>query len=67
MIKDVSDQVQTGAIDGDVIVIRKCVCGQEWPEWDRLMSLGEWFECEICLRKLRASYTVKIEEQETPV
>jgi hypothetical protein len=64
-MKDVSDQVETGDIDGGIIVIRKCVCGNRWANWERTMSLeGDDFECEHCHRKLRASYTVKVEEVE---
>lgn len=63
-IIDITDMVEFGAIDGDILNFNKCACGKEFEDWDFLLSVGEeWAKkCPKCGREMFFSYNTRVFE-----
>lgn len=66
-LKDVTDQVECGPIDDELLVITRCVCGKEFTVWD--FSISIYYEapynthqCPACNRKLVFSNRIHVYE-----
>jgi hypothetical protein len=61
---DITDAVDfsPGNIDGDLLPITKCICGQEFELWDFSIWNFEHSECPSCNRKLHFEVSVRIYE-----
>lgn len=50
---DVTKEVETGDPDGEMLPIRKCICGKQFGYWEQVIctdALDPW-ECPECHRK----------------
>lgn len=61
MIKNVTDQVKIGDIDGESLVLLQCVCGELYEPWDNILHPYQDLACPCskCGRKL--VFQVKID------
>lgn len=62
--RDVTDLVQRGSIDDEVMPISKCVCGAEFPDWKFYISIyrDTPYHCPSCNRGLYFSMQVRVYE-----
>lgn len=68
MVKDVTDAVQFGEIDGEALPLSKCVCGAKWHPWDGpILSVyaDDPTECLNCGRKFYFTNTIRVLEVDT--
>ena len=52
-IVDVTDQVEFGWADGELLPMEKCICGATWGLWEWVLGVREDhpYECPKCGRK----------------
>ena len=54
-LKDVTAEVRTGEIDGEMLPVTRCLCGAEWHPWEGpILHTGAEnpYECPECHVKL---------------
>jgi hypothetical protein len=61
-MKDVTAEVKTGDIDGELLPITKCVCGKTFDPWTQAMAIGSHWECPKCHRKLTFTFKLTVLE-----
>jgi len=62
--KNVTDQVEFGNSDDELLPLKKCVCGKEFCFWTASISIykdNPW-ECKGCGRKLYFRNEIKVYE-----
>lgn len=62
--KDVTDQIQVGAVDDELVAVNKCVCGEVFDHWYFYLSIypDSPNECPACGRKFYFTSTVRVFE-----
>ena len=62
--KDITSQVQFGGVDGELLPLTKCACGQEFDYWDFVLSIYrvEPDVCPNCGRKMYFKLEVTVYE-----
>ena len=67
---DRTNDVDFGSSDDELLEIRKCVCGRQYPYWEFVIGIYEWEAsvCASCGRKLFFKATIRVYEiqQEPP-
>ena len=59
---DVTDQVEFGLNDDELLPLKKCVCGKEFITWMQIIGIYEdkpW-QCPACGRKLIFSVAIRV-------
>lgn len=64
--KDITEFVEFGLPDGDILPIDKCACGTRYLPWDFLIGMNydprRLHMCRKCGRKMYFEMTIKIFE-----
>jgi DNA-directed RNA polymerase subunit RPC12/RpoP len=65
-MKDVTDTVEFGEVDDEMLPLRRCVCGQTFLRWTFVLSIYSdgVAECPNCGRKFVFSNKITIYELE---
>jgi len=62
---DVTERVVYGEVDGYLLPIMKCTCGQQFDHWDQVLPDicdGDVWECPTCHHKFVFSHKITIYE-----
>ncbi len=61
---DVTDSVEVGGIDGELMPLEKCVCGKQFDYWDFILKneRDRTNDCPACGRRLYFSVKVSVFE-----
>jgi DNA-directed RNA polymerase subunit RPC12/RpoP len=62
---NVTDKVEFGNNDDELLPIKKCVCGEIFPLWEFSIGLNKPAECPKCGRKLFFSLKLNVYECES--
>jgi len=61
-ITDVTDQVEYGLNDDELLPLKKCICGKTFASWNHLLGVykDSPTECPRCKRKYYFSVEIKV-------
>ena len=62
--KDVTDQIQVGDVDGELMAVTRCVCGKEYTHWFFYLSIypDAPNQCDACGRRFYFTQTIRVFE-----
>jgi hypothetical protein len=64
MDRDVTAQVKTGEIDGELLPLQTCVCGATFTDWNAVLSIYRKtaFQCPHCKQLLYFEMRIRVYE-----
>jgi DNA-directed RNA polymerase subunit RPC12/RpoP len=61
---EITDKVEYGDVDADMLPLHKCVCGIKFPYWEFILNdhVSELQECPNCGRKMFFKHLISVIE-----
>ena len=64
MVREITDEVRVGSVDGEHASLLRCACGRKWSDWDFFIGVyaDDPKSCPSCGRMMFFKMDVKVYE-----